>query len=191
MSVSREIVFHSTALAGAGLYLLVIAAAAYYVRFFGGDWGAHCVMALLFAGLVVLGALLFSGAVRATLRVFISKHLFRTATITGASGCRFTQALSTVDRSLDLGQSVIKALSDLVESPGGSLWLADAYGKVPAAFALQPAPIDVVEALDSPLCGFRCPQRLGDQPRGIACSPDATRVWCCRTGCHGSTRHGW
>ena len=56
------------ALAGAGLYLLVIAAAAYYVRFFGGDWGRALQMALLFAGLVVLGALLFSGAVRARLR---------------------------------------------------------------------------------------------------------------------------
>lgn len=61
MSVSREMVFHSTALAGAGLYLLVIAGAAYYVRYFGGDWGRALQMTLLFAGLVLLGALLFSG----------------------------------------------------------------------------------------------------------------------------------
>jgi len=154
MSVSREIVFHSTALAGAGLYLLVIAAAAYYVRFFGGDWGRALQMALLFAGLVVLGALLFSGAVRARLRVFISKHLFPYRYDYRSEWLRFTQALSTVDRSLDLGQSVIKALSDLVESPGGALWLADAYGKCRPHSRFNQPPIDVVEALNSPLCGF-------------------------------------
>lgn len=154
MSVSREIVFHSTALAGAGLYLLVIAAAAYYVRFFGGDWGRALQMALLFAGLVVLGALLFSGAVRARLRVFISKHLFPYRYDYRSEWLRFTQALSSVDRSLDLGQSVIKALSDLVESPGGSLWLADAYGKCRPHSRFNQPPLDVVEALDAPLCGF-------------------------------------
>jgi len=154
MSVSREIVFHSTALAGAGLYLLVIAGAAYYVRFFGGDWGRALQMALLFAGLVFLGALLFSGAVRARLRVFISKHLFPYRYDYRSEWLRFTQALSTVDRSLDLGQSVIKALSDLVESPGGSLWLADAYGKCRPHSRFNQPPLDVVEALDSPLCDF-------------------------------------
>lgn len=154
MSVSREMVFHSTALAGAGLYLMVIAGAAYYVRYFGGDWGRALQMALLFAGLVLLGALLFSGAVRARLRVFISKHLFSYRYDYRAEWLRFTQALSSADRSLDLGQSVIKALSDLVESPGGGLWLADSYGKCVFHSRLNHAPVDVVEPLESPLCSF-------------------------------------
>ena len=154
MSVSREIVFHSTALAGAGLYLLVIAAAAYYVRYFGGDWGRVLQMALLFAGLVLLGALLFSGAVRARLRVFISKHLFPYRYDYRAEWLRFTQALSSVDRSLDLGQSVIRALSDLVESPGGVLWLADSHGKCKPHSRFNQPSIDAVEPLDSPMCSF-------------------------------------
>jgi putative PEP-CTERM system histidine kinase len=154
MSVSREMVFHSTALAGAGLYLMVIAGAAYYVRYFGGDWGRALQMALLFAGLVLLGALLFSGAVRARLRVFISKHLFSYRYDYRAEWLRFTQALSSADRSLDLGQSVIKALSDLVESPGGVLWLADSYGKCVFHSRFNHSPVDVVEPLESPLCRF-------------------------------------
>lgn len=154
MSVSREVVFHSTALAGAGLYLLVIAGAAYYVRYFGGDWGRALQMALLFAGLVLLGALLFSGAVRARLRVFISKHLFPYRYDYRAEWLRFTQALSSADRSLDLGQSVIKALSDLVESPGGALWLADAYGKCKLHSRFNHPVVDAVDSLDSPLCAF-------------------------------------
>ena len=154
MSVSREVVFHSTALAGAGLYLLVIAGAAYYVRYFGGDWGRALQMALLFAGLVLLGALLFSGAVRARLRVFISKHLFPYRYDYRAEWLRFTQALSSADRSLDLGQSVIKALSDLVESPGGALWLADGYGKCKLHSRFNHPVVDAVDSLDSPLCAF-------------------------------------
>jgi hypothetical protein len=39
VSVSRNVVFHSTALAVSGLFLLLIAGAGYYMRYFGGEWG--------------------------------------------------------------------------------------------------------------------------------------------------------
>ena len=154
MSVSREIVFHSTALAGAGLYLLVIAGAAYYVRYFGGDWGRALQMTLLFAALVLLGALLFSGALRAKLRVLISKHLFSYRYDYRNEWLRFTQALSSADQGLDLGQSVIRALSDLVESPGGALWLADSYGNCTMHSRLNHPQLQVAEPLQSPFCRF-------------------------------------
>lgn len=127
MSISREVVFHSTALAVAGLYLLVIAAAAYYVRYFGGDWGRALQLTLLFAGLVLLGALLASGAQRARLKVLLSKHLFPYRYDYRSEWLRFTQALAAAEKELELGQAVIKALADLVESPGGLLWLRDEY----------------------------------------------------------------
>lgn len=154
MSMSREIVFHSTALAGAGLYLLVIAGAAYYVRYFGGDWGRALQMTLLFAGLVLLGALLFSGALRAKLRVFISKHLFSYRYDYRNEWLRFTQALSSADQGLDLGQSVIRALSDLVESPGGALWLADTYGNCTMHSRLNHPQVEITEPLTSNFCRF-------------------------------------
>ncbi|MBN8443739.1 MAG: PEP-CTERM system histidine kinase PrsK [Thauera sp.] len=154
ISMSRELVFHSTALAVSGLYLLVISAAAYYVRFFGGDWGRALQLTLLFAGLVLLGILLFSGAQRARLRVFVSKHLFPYRYDYRNEWLRFTQALSSASRGLDLGHSVIKALGDLVESPGGGLWLREADGRFAMHARVNQAPIDVVESADSPLCCF-------------------------------------
>ncbi|HQZ01483.1 MAG TPA: PEP-CTERM system histidine kinase PrsK [Thauera sp.] len=154
MAMSREMVFHSTALAVAGIYLLVIAAAAYYVRYFGGDWGRALQMALLFAGLVLLGALLFSGSQRARLKVFLNKHLFSYRYDYRNEWLRFTQALASADKGLDLGQSVVRALSDLVESSGGLLWLRDGYGKfVPHARLNRPA-IEVIESADSEFCRF-------------------------------------
>lgn len=154
MSVSREVVFHSTALAGAGLYLLVIAGAAYYVRYVGGDWGRALQLALLFAGLVLLGALLFSGALRAKLRVLINKHLFTYRYDYRNEWLRFTQALASADKSLDLGQTVVKALSDLVESPGGALWLANGRGAFTPHSRINHPDIDAVEPADSAFCRF-------------------------------------
>lgn len=154
MSVSREMVFHSTALAASGLYLLVIAAAGYYVRYFGGDWGRALQLTLLFAGLLLLGIFVFSGAQRARLRVLISKHLFPYRYDYRNEWLRFTQALASVDGQLDLGQSVIKALGDLVESPGGGLWLRDGDGKFVMRSRLNQAVCPAVEPADSSLCTF-------------------------------------
>jgi putative PEP-CTERM system histidine kinase len=154
MSMSRDMVFHSTALAISGLYLLVISAAAYYVRYVGGGWGRALQMTLLFAGLVLLVLLLFSGAQRARLRVFINKHLFSYRYDYRNEWLRFTQALTSAEGGLDLGQSVIKALSDLVESPGGCLWLRDADGRFQVHSCInQPRP-EVTESIDAPLCRY-------------------------------------
>ncbi len=154
MSMSREMVFHSTALAVAGLYLLVIAAAGYYVRYFGGDWGRALQLTLLFAGLLLLGVFVFSGAQRARLRVFISKHLFSYRYDYRSEWLRFTRALSSAGQGLDLGQSVVKALSDLVESPGGGLWLRGTDGRYTLRSRLNHPASDAVELAQDPLCRF-------------------------------------
>lgn len=154
LSVSREMVFHSTALAASGLYLLVIAAAGYYVRYFGGDWGRALQLTLFFAGLLLLGTFVVSGAQRARLRVLISKHLFPYRYDYRNEWLRFTQALASVDGQLDLGQSVIKALGDLVESPGGGLWLRDGEGQFAMRSHLNQGACAAVESADSSLCTF-------------------------------------
>lgn len=154
MSVSREMVFHSTALAVSGLYLLVIAAAGYYVRYFGGDWGRALQLTLLFAGLLLLGVFVFSGAQRARLRVLISKHLFPYRYDYRNEWLRFTQALASADGQLDLGQSVIKALGDLVESPGGSLWLKGNDGSFTMRSRLNQGESGAVEPAGSLLSTF-------------------------------------
>ena len=154
ISVSREVVFHSTALALSGVYLLVIAAAGYYVRYFGGDWGRVLQVALVSAGLLLLGVFVFSGTQRARLRVFVNKNLFPYRYDHRTEWLRFTQALSSADDSMNLGQSVIKALSDLVESSGGALWLRDVNGTlVPHARLNHPA-LDVSVSTDSDFCRF-------------------------------------
>lgn len=154
IAVSREMVFHSTALAVSGLYLLIVSAAGYYVRFFGGEWGRALQLTLLFGGLLLLLVFVFSATQRARLRVFLSKHLFPYRYDYRNEWLRFTHALSTAGGSMDLGQSVIKALADLVESSGGGLWLKDASGRFSMQARLNHAASDGVEVSESPFCRF-------------------------------------
>jgi putative PEP-CTERM system histidine kinase len=155
MSLSREVVFQTTALGVSGLYLLVVAAAGYYVRYFGGEWGQALQMMLLFAALVLLAVFLSSAAQRAKLRVFLNKHLFPYRYDYRTEWLRFTRALSAANGRLNLGESVISALADLVESPGGVLWLRTTGGSDYAVYARRNhPPAEVLEPTNGQLARF-------------------------------------
>lgn len=123
--VSRRVVFHSAALFGAGAYLLVMAAAGYYIRLFGGNWGGVLQVAFLFGAAVVLLAVLFSGALRARLKVFLSKHFFNYKYDYREEWLRFTHTLSAGEPGLKLRQRSLQAVAELVDSPAAALWVEE------------------------------------------------------------------
>jgi len=123
ISVSRRIVFHSTTLVGAGIYLLGMAAAGYYIRFFGGQWGTVFQVTFLFGALILLLVVLFSGTARAWLKVFLSKHFFSYRYDYREEWLRFTRTLSEGEPGVQLRERSINAIAELVESPAGALWL--------------------------------------------------------------------
>jgi len=138
IAVSRQAVFHSTALFVAGAYLVLVAAGGYYVRYFGGEWGAVAQALVVFAALVGLAVVLASGSVRARLRVFLSKHFFSYRFDYRDEWLRLTRTLVGADdagEGADLPHRVIRALAQPVESPGGAIWLreGDAYACAAAA----------------------------------------------------------
>ena len=61
ISVSRNVVFHSTALAVSGLFLLLIAGAGYYMRYFGGSGARPAAGAALWRGPVPGGDAVLQG----------------------------------------------------------------------------------------------------------------------------------
>jgi putative PEP-CTERM system histidine kinase len=123
IAVSRRILFHSATLIGSALYLLLVAAAGYYLRFFGGEWGAVLQSTLLFGAGIFLIVILFSGAFRSWLKVSISKHFYNYGYDYREEWLRFTRTLS-VDGP-ELGERAIRAIADLVESPKGKLFTRD------------------------------------------------------------------
>jgi putative PEP-CTERM system histidine kinase len=153
--VSRKIVFHSASLLLAGLYLLFLSGVGYYVRTYGGDWGRALQLALLFAGVLVLSLLTLSGSTRATLRVLVGKHFFRYRYDYRDEWLRFTQLLSERGSPEAVGQQVIRALADMVESPAGSLWLKGGLeGGYTQAARWNMPPVEAVEKDSSALFAF-------------------------------------
>ncbi len=127
--ISRDFVFHTTVVLGAGLYLLLMATAGYYVRLYGGQWGEVLQVTLLAGGALILLVVLFSGQARARLWVFLNKHFFNYRYDYRKEWLRITHELSQPDSPVPLGERVIKALADLVESPSGVLWTRNDSGR--------------------------------------------------------------
>ena len=83
---------------------------------------------ILVAALLLMTVTLMSGSARARLRVSISKHFFRYRYDYRQEWLRFTAALSAHDSPENTGQTVIRSLAGLIESPGGGLWMLDSAG---------------------------------------------------------------
>ena len=123
VGVSRSMAFHTASLLGAGLYLLAMAGAGYYLRLFGGEWGDVVQTVFVFAAALGLALLMFSGTLRARLRVFLSKHFFSYRYDYREEWLKFTRTLTEGDSGTRLCERATEALARLVESPAGALWL--------------------------------------------------------------------
>lgn len=153
--LSQKAAFHSATLLLAGLYLLFTAGVGYYVRYFGGEWGRAFQLALIFAGLLLLGALLISGSMRAKMKVLVGKHFFRYRYDYREEWLRFTQALTEQNSPRTMGQQVIRGLANMVESPAGTLWLRETSHETYRQSARWNLPeCDAEEEQNSSLCSF-------------------------------------
>jgi putative PEP-CTERM system histidine kinase len=160
LHLSRVAVFHSTALLLTGSALLAVAAAGYFVRYVGGEWGPTLQIELFFTALLLLVLVVSSGRFRSKLRVFISKHFFSYRYDYREEWLRFTRTLSVDAVGGNVHERTIKALAELVESPSGTLWLRDdERGFVPAAYWNMPPVADAVERVGGDLAAFL--QRTG------------------------------
>jgi len=153
--VSRHVVFHTAALVGAGAYLLLMAAAGYYIRLYGGTWGRVAEIVFLFGAVVVLFALVSSGQLRSKGKVFLSKHFFKNKYDYREEWLRFTHTLSSSREGAELRENIVRAIADIVESPGGVMWVRRDSGHFyPAAQVGTPAPAAATVPPESPLCRF-------------------------------------
>ena len=125
VGLSRSMVFHTASLLGAGIYLLLMAGAGYYLRLFGGEWGDVVQTVFIFAAAMLLVLLMFSGTLRARLRVFLSKHFFSYRYDYREEWLKFTRTLTEGQPGEQLCERTVEALARLVESPGGALWMRE------------------------------------------------------------------
>ena len=111
----------------------------------------------LFGAMLLLVAVMFSGTMRARLKVFLSKHFFSYKFDYREEWLQFTQTLSAGEPGVRLHERSIQAIGELVESPGGALWLATESGEfiqvahwnMPSVATAEPATGSLIHFLRS------------------------------------------
>lgn len=121
--ISRRVVFHTTTLLASALYLLLMGTAGYYVREYGGSWGHIGQSFLLFLTILFLLLGLFSKRIRSFLKVSINKHFYPYKYDYREEWLRFINTLSASDATSNPNLTTIKAVAQIIDSPGGMLWL--------------------------------------------------------------------
>ncbi|PIE39132.1 MAG: PEP-CTERM system histidine kinase PrsK [Gammaproteobacteria bacterium] len=129
--VSRKVVFHTATLLGAGIYLLAMAGAGYLIRYQGGTWGGVMQIFFLAFAIVMLLTLLFSGQLRAKVRVWVAKHFFSYRYDYREEWLNFTNDLSSSGD--DVPQRITRALAGMMDSGAALLWARQRNG----SFALM------------------------------------------------------
>jgi putative PEP-CTERM system histidine kinase len=152
--ISHRMAFHTIILLGAGIYLMLMAAAGYYIRIVGGDWGNVLQSVFLFGAGVLLLVIFFSGAARARVRVFLSKHFFRYRYDYREEWLRFTSMLTEGDPGTQVFERSLQAMASLVESPKAALWLQQEEGPFRRAAHWNWSDLDGQIPADHPLLGF-------------------------------------
>ena len=122
---SRRIVFYTTTLVGAGIYLTVIGFAGYYIQTIGKEWSEVLSLVLISGAVMAFFVLLLSDKLRAQIRVWVVKHFFERKYDYRAEWLRLIHTLTNAEDNLPLKKRAILSLAQIVDSQSGILWLHD------------------------------------------------------------------
>ena len=121
--VSRNAAFHSATLVVAGIFLLGLSAVGAAFRHLGAGWSGVAEISLVFAGIITTAVLLTSATARSRLRILLVDNFFSSRFDYRREWLRCIATLSTSDTEAKLPVRVIRAVADVVDSPGGILYL--------------------------------------------------------------------
>lgn len=149
--VSRQVVFHTVTLLASGVFLLATAAMAVAFGQLPGSWGALLQATFLCGSVLVLATVLSSGSFRGRLSRLVARHLFTHRYDYRVEWMNFIDTLSHVDDAETLHVRVVRAVANIVDSPGGVLWLKGETGPYrPSSFWNMHIDGMTAEPADSP-----------------------------------------
>ncbi len=122
--VSRQFVFHSTTLFAAGIYMIVMSLAGFYVKEFSGEWGKVLQASFLFAAILLLAVLFLSPKIRIRVKRYLN-YSFRNKYDYREEWNRFSRTLLTHDPEISLYKRALQAIAQIVDSQGATLWIKD------------------------------------------------------------------
>ena len=145
--VSRRVVFHTATLTAGGIFLLAAAGAASLLGRIEGEWGTILKITFFFGSALVLAAVVSTESLRSRAWRLIAENFFSHRYDYREEWLRFVETLSSSDDMDPLQIRVIRAVGNIVDSPGGALWLEDRGSyRVTNSFSLaldaEPEPAD-------------------------------------------------
>lgn len=126
--VSRRVVFHGVTLTAAGVFLLVAAGVAGVIGRFPGEWATVSEIGFFCGSVILLLVVLSTESVRSRLRRVIAENFFSTRYDYRTEWLRTITTLSSSGTQEPLALRAIRAVGDVVDSPGGALWLENDTG---------------------------------------------------------------
>ena len=152
--ISRKVVFRTTSLLAGAIYLMTMGVAGYYVRDYGGSWGLVGQAFLLSFTILSLSLLLFSKRIRARWKVLLNKHFYPYKYDYREEWLGFIKNISTIGDDTSLYQKTIKSIAQIIDSPGGMLWLRQKSGSYECIETLRMPCVKIIESSQSPLVKF-------------------------------------
>jgi putative PEP-CTERM system histidine kinase len=173
--VSRRVVFHGATFTGAGIFLLASAGVAGLIGRFPGQWAAVSEIAFFCGSIILLLVVLSTESFRSRLRRMIAENFFSTRYDYRAEWLRTVATLSSASANEPLAVRAIRALADVVDSPGGALWLDDGAGgyRVAQVLSMSLDMRTVEPASGEFVAGFQG----GDNVQDLLIPPARTPAW--------------
>ncbi len=154
LSMSRPVIFYTTSMTVAGVFLGLMALGGYYVQLYGGEWGTVLRVMLMFAALLAVAVLFVSHTVRSRVNVWINKHFFHHKYDYRVEWLRLINSLSRpASGNENFFERNIRAVASIFKSPSGGLWLrqGDQYLPVHTVNLTLPAS-GAAEPVDTAFC---------------------------------------
>ena len=126
--VSRKVILYITTFIAAGVYLLAVMIAGYYIRNIDPAWGSSAQLIFITAAAAALLLIFLSDRARSRTRVFVAKHFFENKYDYRDEWLRLIDTMSDAGDGLPLEKRAIKALANILDVHSGVLWHRNADG---------------------------------------------------------------
>lgn len=152
--VSRRVVFHTATLTAGGLFLIIASGVAGFVGRVPGDWGAILKLTFIGGSLLAVMTIFSVGSLRSRLSRVLSENFFSARYDYREEWARYIATLSSTGDRDPLQTRVVRAIADVVDSPGGVLWLKGKDGNFRVATVVNMSfDASLVESEHGPFVG--------------------------------------
>lgn len=134
LHMSRQLVFHSATLLGAGGYLIAISGATYYISTLDTAWGISMRVVFVTVAVLAMALVLTSGTTQARIRDFINRNFFSYKYDYRSEWLKFIDSISSSSAHVGIPDRIVRAIGNIVESTSGALWVYEEEDR-----AYQPA----------------------------------------------------